>query len=269
MKTILLPIQHDQGQEARLQAALDAARAFDAHLVCLDLLDMPAIWPAGDYYDGVAFQVVDQLREDFAAIRNRLQQRLAGEDVRWDWRKGEGTAITAVKGVAALADLVVLSSRLGAAESNAGGQMVGQAAAILRRPVLAVPPALRRFEPDGLGLVAWDGSHEAREALHAAVPILQLSSEVILFDCTTGNGPFIANDAARYLAENDITSDIELVKPGSFGDIGPSILDRAGTSGATLVVMGAFGHWPLTEAIFGGVTRFMLAHSDIPLLLAH
>jgi nucleotide-binding universal stress UspA family protein len=33
--------------------------------------------------------------------------------------------------------------------------------------------------------------------------------------------------------------------------------------------MGAYGHGRLTEALFGGVTRRMLAESSIPLVLGH
>jgi nucleotide-binding universal stress UspA family protein len=37
---------------------------------------------------------------------------------------------------------------------------------------------------------------------------------------------------------------------------------------ASWIVMGAFGHSPLREAIFGGVTRRMLQRSTVPLLIA-
>jgi nucleotide-binding universal stress UspA family protein len=39
--------------------------------------------------------------------------------------------------------------------------------------------------------------------------------------------------------------------------------------GAMYIVMGAFGHGRVAEAIFGGVTRSMLLKSDLPLLLAN
>jgi nucleotide-binding universal stress UspA family protein len=39
--------------------------------------------------------------------------------------------------------------------------------------------------------------------------------------------------------------------------------------GCEAVVMGAFGHSRLREAILGGTTRGMLASVPLPLLLAH
>jgi nucleotide-binding universal stress UspA family protein len=39
--------------------------------------------------------------------------------------------------------------------------------------------------------------------------------------------------------------------------------------GASYCLMGAFGRSPLTETVFGGVTRNMLSTSKIPLVLGH
>jgi len=50
MKNILLLVHDDEGQEARLQAALDLTRALDGHLSCIDMTVMPVI--VGDYYAG-------------------------------------------------------------------------------------------------------------------------------------------------------------------------------------------------------------------------
>jgi nucleotide-binding universal stress UspA family protein len=33
--------------------------------------------------------------------------------------------------------------------------------------------------------------------------------------------------------------------------------------------MGAYAHSPLREALFGGVTRHVLAHADLPVLMRH
>ncbi|KHK88081.1 universal stress protein UspA, partial [Novosphingobium malaysiense] len=48
-----------------------------------------------------------------------------------------------------------------------------------------------------------------------------------------------------------------------------TLLERAHGAGAGYLVMGAYGHSPVVETVFGGVTRSMLANSDLPLLLAH
>ena len=48
MKTILLLVHDDAGQEARFQAALDVARAVGGHLMCIDVSIMPMF--VGDFY---------------------------------------------------------------------------------------------------------------------------------------------------------------------------------------------------------------------------
>ena len=44
---------------------------------------------------------------------------------------------------------------------------------------------------------------------------------------------------------------------------------KAHELGADMLVMGAYQHSPLREFLFGGVTRHMLAHADLPMLLRH
>jgi nucleotide-binding universal stress UspA family protein len=47
------------------------------------------------------------------------------------------------------------------------------------------------------------------------------------------------------------------------------LLDKAHDLSADLMVMGAYAHSPLRELVLGGVTRHMLAHADLPVLMRH
>ena len=49
MKSILLHISGDSCMEARLQVALDMARAFDGHITCLQVVNYEIFAP-GDFY---------------------------------------------------------------------------------------------------------------------------------------------------------------------------------------------------------------------------
>jgi nucleotide-binding universal stress UspA family protein len=51
--------------------------------------------------------------------------------------------------------------------------------------------------------------------------------------------------------------------------IGKTILQSALEFDADLIVMGAYGETRLKEVVLGGVTRFMLKHTTIPLFLSH
>jgi nucleotide-binding universal stress UspA family protein len=51
--------------------------------------------------------------------------------------------------------------------------------------------------------------------------------------------------------------------------MGQALLAEAHAVGADLLVIGAYAHRPLVEAVLGGVTRTMLHTADIPLFMQH
>ena len=74
-------------------------------------------------------------------------------------------------------------------------------------------------------------------------------------------------EAATYLSRHGIHA--RAVEKITDDPISDAILTRARDIGASYIVMGAFGHSRMVEAIFGGVSLAMLQASEIPLLLAH
>ncbi|SFF82402.1 Nucleotide-binding universal stress protein, UspA family [Novosphingobium sp. CF614] len=269
MKNILLLAHDDEGQEARLQVALDVTRAVEGHLTCLDVVVPPAALTYDSYSGAVAAELMadEQLRE--TANCSRLEARLAHENVSWDLKEAVGFPGESVEAAAGLADLIVLSSPFGHGQPSELRRLVGQVAGRARRPILAVPKDAGGLDLSGTVLVAWDGSSEADAALRDAVPLLKLSGNVILLDVEETEGAFAATSAAKYLSRHDIHPRIEIARPDVDGMIYAALLEKAHEVEATYIVMGAFGHSPAVETLFGGVTRSMLAHSDLPLFLAH
>ena len=53
------------------------------------------------------------------------------------------------------------------------------------------------------------------------------------------------------------------------GSTGEALLELAEVSGADLIVTGAYGHARFRELVLGGVTRHLLTHAPIPVLIAH
>ena len=96
MKNVLLLIHDDEGQEARLQAALDLTRALDGHLSCIDVTLSSA--KVGEYYSlGVAPATL--IRDECEGEgRNKimLEARLEHEDVPWDWADATGDLVDGV-----------------------------------------------------------------------------------------------------------------------------------------------------------------------------
>jgi nucleotide-binding universal stress UspA family protein len=50
---------------------------------------------------------------------------------------------------------------------------------------------------------------------------------------------------------------------------GAALVSAAAEQQATLIVMGAYTHSRLRQSFLGGVTRHLLAHAPVPLLMSH
>ena len=125
MKSILLHIHEDSGQQARLLAALDLARLMGGHITCLQ--SMPFAAYAGEPFSG-AMLTYEAYAEEMAAVRKRLEPQLAREDVPWDWVDSRGDGSLAVLMNSLLADLIVLSPGGGAFDPDAAQPIVGEIA---------------------------------------------------------------------------------------------------------------------------------------------
>ncbi len=265
MKNVLLLLHDDHGQEGRLQVALDLTRALAGHLSCLDVVVPPIVLP--EYYPGSGQAVpLVEAREQEAENVARIRARLEGEDVAWDIGEVTGDPAYRLEEAAELADVIVVSSRSDSPEISEARRVFGELATKSGRLVQAVPPGCTRLDTAAKALIAWDDSHEANQALRAVVPLLQIAGEVTLIEINPAD-ELAAQDAATYLARHRIHPII--VQETTTGPIVDVVLTQARESGASYIVMGAFGHSRAIEAIFGGVTAGILAKSEFPVFLHH
>jgi hypothetical protein len=73
---------------------------------------------------------------------------------------------------------------------------------------------------------------------------------------------------AAILAEHGVDPELHTLSIG-LGPFCLTLLSKVHELGADMLVMGAFISAPVRELLFGGVTRYMLTHADIPLLMRH
>lgn len=264
MKNVLLLLHDDDGQEARLQAALDLTRALSGHLTCLDVAQPPLF--VTDYFTGAGGAIVmDYLEAREAGNRSAIEARLHREDVTWTMLEANGTPADELRQISDLADVIVISG--GSDASPEARHLAGQVSVKSGRPVLVVPPSCKGLAVSGPALVAWNGSQEACDALRAAIPLLQQAQRVTVMAVDDPGGES-AEDAAAYLARHGIETRI-VAEETSDEPVSDIILARAHASGAAYIVLGAFGLPRIVEGLFGGVTEGLLRKSDVPLLLAH
>ena len=270
MKSILLHVAEDRGMEARMQVALDLARAFDARLTCLQPVIIEVYAP-GDFYGTAASAVAPMVREAADNLGEKVKAQLANEDVSWDWVRCDGEPQLQLLAQSALHDLILIGDH-DSGEIRGPSRMAGELALHAKCPVMVVPDGTKRFDVSAPVMIAWNGSPEACVALRGAVPLLAKSGKVMLV--TVGESKkaderdFPSLAGLQYLAHYGI--DVELIELPAGDEPVADVLSKAATTRKCgLMVMGAYGRSRLTELLLGGVTRKALSEPDLPILLAH
>ncbi len=133
------------------------------------------------------------------------------------------------------------------------------------RPVLLLPPDTQATPAFGRTIaIAWrDNDPGAAQALGAALPLLRGAARVLVLraGATPPTVPAALEDAG-------IRATAVPLARGE-GPVGGALLATAAAQGADLLVMGAYAHGEWREALLGGVTRHMLTHASLPVLLRH
>ncbi|MFU7527882.1 universal stress protein [Qipengyuania sp. ASV99] len=272
MKTILLHIDSDHCMEARLQVAMDIARATGGHITCLQAVSYDVFAP-GDFYGSAMAAAIPHIREAAEKLRAKIEADLANEDVSWEWRFFHGIAEHRLLEQSALHDIIIVGPHDVGEEGALGpSAMAGELALKAPTPVLVVPGDTKRLDVSAPVLIAWNGSSEVCVALRAAVPLLALSSQVYLA-CVTDNEEktrfdFSASEGARYLSGHGIAAEISEIPRGE-AKVADTLFSAAQLHDCGMMVMGAYGHSRLAEMLLGGVTRRILSDPQMPILLAH
>lgn len=265
MKTVMVLIHDDAGQEARLQCALDVVRAIEGHLLCLDVVRLPVVADGFGVGTASAMLIVDEREREDGNI-DRLEPRLVAEGVSHEWARVLSNSDAAIADAARLVDLIVVGRR-GIGELAETGDLAARLAEHTTAPILLVPTEQKSIDLFGKVMVGWDGSASNDAAVRAAVPLLRLASEVEIL--TIGNGSEDADPAevAAYLARHGCAATAR--REPRHGDAPTQLLDALSSSGASWAVVGSYGHSSLRETLFGGASKSLLAKAPIPLLVSH
>lgn len=133
------------------------------------------------------------------------------------------------------------------------------------RPILVVPPEAKVLFGRSIA-IAW---RDDGRAVKAVLPTLRLLSGATEVNVLQG-----VRDGTQHLPvpavfqDHGITAQMHVLPIGD-GAFGQALLNKAHALGADMLVMGAYYHSPLREMMFGGVTRYMLDHADLPVLMRH
>ena len=135
-------------------------------------------------------------------------------------------------------------------------------------PVIAIPiDGGKDFTGKNI-VVAWDGSKECAKATHDALPFLKLADKVIVVTISEEEKMQLPqNDICVHLARHGVNAEAMTLRDNV--PVGKRLLETAESTGADLIVAGAWGHQRLRELIFGGVTRKLISNQKKVVFLAH
>ncbi len=259
VRSILCPADAAKSLDDRVETALALARVMDGH-VAFDIASPFGQMIAWEPFGGAALtaEVINQVHNTDQALASELEARLAPQDVPFNVEMTDQGRIECVIAAARYADVIVM---------GLGDTVIEEIVLDTHCPVLAVPKGAPMLRFDVPMLVAWDGGQEGARAMRAAVPLLRLASAVHLVAVQRESETFATLEAASYLSRHGVHAEVHEIKRE--GAPVATIEAKAQELGAGLIVMGLFGKSRLREMVLGGVSRAMLDHAKIPLLLAH
>lgn len=286
IRTILAAAGGGAATTGAIDLACQLACRFEAHLEGFHVSPDPsAIFAAVDEGFGnlAAAGLVETMTEEAAAkavrvralfddiagrhgIAHRGLPRLVARGPSASWREAAGNAPSLVARHGRFFDLIVLG-RSDRVAHEPHSDTIEEVLMHSGRPVLLAPEK----PPSRVGYVvavAWNGSPEGVRAVAAALPFLEKANAVSLI--TAGDADAAGSlNAVDYLAWHGVNAEHRKVAAGPPRQIGRILIAAAEDAGADLLVMGAFGHMPWREQLFGGATRTALTAMKLPLLLMH
>ncbi|NNM73783.1 universal stress protein [Enterovirga aerilata] len=139
------------------------------------------------------------------------------------------------------------------------------------RPALIVPYIQKGPMRFAQATVAWDGSPTAARALADALPLLRRADRVEVVNVVREGEEEEEQDfgprLVRHLARHGVSAEFRRL-PSAI-PIADTILSHVADSGSDFLVMGAYGHSRIREALLGGTSRGILEAMTIPVLMSH
>ena len=277
-KDILVVLDDMPECEARVDVALGLARTHDAHLIGLMVIEpVPIPTYAMSQFPPEVMEARRRMEEEARArVRAKFERRAGAFGVPYEWHTTDGDAVKAVSLFGRHADLAVIGQEN--PDRGAFGASADLAESVVLasgRPVLIVPYVGTYSNAGRRVMVAWDASREAARAVADALPVLQAADCVVTLSANPGSGSrpdrhgdLPGADIARHLARHGVNVEVHRIETRDVA-VADMLLNRIADESIDLLVMGAYGHARVREIWLGGVTRDVLRHMTVPVLVSH
>jgi nucleotide-binding universal stress UspA family protein len=284
VRRFLLPVSSPASAAGALQTGLMLAKRWNAHLTVLHIRSTQEFTPfVGEGMTGAMIEDMMSATERASGQRERSLEELftlaaeaaevpVSEALRG--RDEPSASFTALSGRedeviayrARLADLTIVPHPQ-AGEDVAAADALHAVLFESGRPVLLAPVV----PPSSLGkrvAIAWNGTSNAASALASAMVFVRQAEAVRILVCDEYRRPGPSGaEVAEYISYHGVTADVVQFYPRK-GVTGAGLLTAAADFGADLMSMGAYSTASrLRQLILGGITRHVLEHAQLPVLM--
>lgn len=273
IRRILVPTDGSELAQVGAAYAISLAQSFKAHIqgiyvIDVKLLEGPFLQdlsaslgtaPYVNYQGNISMLLEERGKSALKALSDACEA--AG--VPCETTQASGVVSRVIIDHSGLADLIVMG-RGGEHNEWLDGLVGSTAEAVIRRsdlPVLitATPePGQQRI------LAAYDGSPHSQNALRTAVAFAEMWKTSLTVLVVGEDSNHAAAEVSGYLEAHEVQGTVL----EATGDSGEQIVDFAKSTGADLIVMGAYGHSKVRELVVGSTTTYVINHAACPVLLA-
>ncbi|WP_300033460.1 universal stress protein [uncultured Roseobacter sp.] len=283
LRKIMVPVRGDGMIDTVLGHASALARHHGAHIVVAhcrkrteDMRPYSRALP-GFARTTMIEQSQAQADQEEHEVREQLHRFAVSLDVRETDTPEPGTAsVEFVEEYGQMADVIKHNGRLADLvvvarpdrDRNIGTNSLKSALYQTGRPVLMCPPKGTVAPEFGAHItLAWNGSLEASRAVAMTLDLARAAQTVTILSGGKGEPHgATAEELIAYYRLRGVTAVSHRFEARNPGEALPRLTAEMG---ASLLVMGAYGHNHERETLFGGNTQVVVDKSEIPVVLVH
>jgi nucleotide-binding universal stress UspA family protein len=286
IKIIMVPVVGNKASMTALNRAFVIAERFGAHIKGLHVMERVSDAVSFEFHlpakmrgsvqasaEQSALSMADEARAGFEAACKEAGVTLSDRPIPGDspsasWHQEFGHVEDTLIRHARLCDLVTVPRPViqsGSSRRSPVGRAIEAMLCGTGRPVLIEPPAVRTEQCEHVA-IGWNESTEASRAIAMIWPwLIDMGAVTILSSKKREAG---AGALVEYLAWHGIDANVAFLD-GKGDSVGEAMLNVCAEEGVGLLTVGGFSHARARELLFGGVTRHLLTHANIPTLMVH
>jgi nucleotide-binding universal stress UspA family protein len=270
-KTIFINFSSPETTDLVSEVSAHIADKHNAHLIGT------YISPSLNLYGGIPSNILatynDNQRKIAEAIKGEFTRVASRRNLSFEWAHGSvpmNQAASHLVAEARTADLIVTCGNDRNNKQVAYDDVPVRLTMETGRPVVLVPAA-GNFATIGQRIaIAWNRSRESARAAFDALPLLRTAETVTVMSVNPTQESAVrpGEDLATTLSRHGVTACTAAGNTTTRSE-GETLLEMIADHDSDLLVMGCYGRSRLREMVLGGVTRHVLSHLNIPVLVSH